>query len=95
MTSASRTGRFITFEGGEGAGKSPQARLLAETLRKRDLEVEVTREPGGTAGAEAIRSLLLDPPSTKGWNAQAEALLFAAARADHVARLILPALEAG
>ncbi|MDJ0643046.1 MAG: dTMP kinase [Erythrobacter sp.] len=88
------SGRFIAFEGGEGAGKSTQAQLLAEALRARGLEVDVTREPGGTAGAEAIRTLLLDPPGT-GWGAQAEALLFAAARADHVARRIKPALASG
>ncbi len=87
-------GRFIAFEGGEGAGKSTQARLLAEALRARGLEVLLTREPGGTPGAEAIRELLLDPPG-KGWGAETEALLFAAARADHVARAIRPALEAG
>jgi dTMP kinase len=87
-------GRFIAFEGGEGAGKSTQARLLAEALRERGLEVLLTREPGGTPGAEAIRSLLLAPPG-EGWGAQAEALLFAAARADHVARTIRPALDAG
>lgn len=88
-------GRFIAFEGGEGAGKSTQARLLAETLRARGLTVVVTREPGGTPGAEAIRSLLLHPPGETGWTAQAEALLFAAARADHVAHLIRPALARG
>jgi dTMP kinase len=87
-------GRFIAFEGGEGAGKSTQARLLAEALRERGLEVLLTREPGGTPGAEAIRELLLDPPE-QGWGAEAEALLFAAARADHVAQVIRPALEAG
>jgi dTMP kinase len=87
-------GRFIAFEGGEGAGKSTQSRLLAETLRERGLEVVTTREPGGTPGAEAIRQLLLDPDG-EGWNARAEALLFAAARADHVARLIRPALDRG
>jgi dTMP kinase len=87
-------GRFIAFEGGEGAGKSTQARLLAEALAARGLEVLLTREPGGTRGAEAIRTMLLDPPG-EGWGAEAEALLFAAARADHVARTIRPALEAG
>ena len=87
-------GRFIAFEGGEGAGKSTQARLLAEALRARGLTVVVTREPGGTPGAEAIRSLLLSPPG-EAWPPQAEALLFAAARADHVAHLIRPALARG
>lgn len=87
-------GRFISFEGGEGAGKSTQARLLAETLQARGIEAVVTREPGGTAGAEAIRSLLLSTDGD-GWGARAEALLFAAARADHVERLIRPAVERG
>lgn len=87
-------GKFIALEGGEGVGKSTQARLLAETLEMRGLAVELTREPGGTPGAEAIRALLLDPPEP-GWTAEAEALLFAAARSDHVARRIRPALEAG
>lgn len=87
-------GRFIVFEGGEGAGKSTQAKLLAEALRERGIEVLLTREPGGTPGAEAIRQLLLDPPG-EGWPAAAEALLFAAARADHVAQAIRPALDAG
>jgi len=87
-------GRFIAFEGGEGAGKSTQARLLTEALASRGIDALLTREPGGTPGAEAIRSLLLHPPG-EGWEARSEALLFAAARADHVARLIRPALEAG
>ena len=87
-------GKFIAFEGGEGMGKSTQARLLRDALERRGIEVELTREPGGTPGAEAIRELLLHPPG-EGWGAQAEALLFAAARADHVARLIRPAVEAG
>jgi len=87
-------GRFVTFEGGEGAGKSTQARLLADALRARGIAVLVTREPGGTPGAEAIRALLLHPPG-EGWQPAAEALLFAAARSDHVARAIRPALEAG
>ena len=87
-------GRFIVFEGGEGAGKSTQARLLAEALESRGIEVLLTREPGGTPGAESIRALVLDPPG-EGWLVSAEALLFAAARADHVARAIRPALDAG
>ena len=88
-------GMFIALEGGEGTGKSTQAQLLAAALRETyDLTVEVTREPGGTAGAEAIRALLLNPPH-EGWGPEAEALLFAAARADHVAQLIKPALERG
>jgi dTMP kinase len=87
-------GRFIALEGGEGTGKSTQARLLAQVLEASGLEVVLTREPGGTAGAEAIRHLLLDPPGD-GWGARAEALLFAAARSDHVEKLIRPALERG
>lgn len=87
-------GRFIAFEGGEGAGKSTQARLLAAALERRGLKVVVTREPGGTPGAEAIRRLLLAPPG-EAWPPQAEALLFAAARSDHVTRLIRPALACG
>lgn len=85
---------FIAFEGGEGTGKSTQARLLADALRARGIDAVLTREPGGTAGAEAIRALLLGPPGD-GWNARAEALLFAAARSDHVERLILPAIARG
>jgi len=87
-------GRFIVLEGGEGAGKSTQARLLAEALRVRGIDVVLTREPGGTPGAEAIRALLLGTEG-EGWLPRAEALLFAAARSDHVERLIRPALEAG
>jgi dTMP kinase len=87
-------GRFIALEGGEGSGKSTQARLLAEALAARGIPVELTREPGGTPGAEAIRGLLLAPPG-EGWGVEAEALLFAAARADHVARRIRPALAEG
>lgn len=87
-------GRFIAFEGGEGAGKSTQARLLKTALESEGREVLITREPGGTPGAEAIRSLLLGTEG-EGWNPRAEALLFAAARSDHVERLILPALERG
>jgi dTMP kinase len=87
-------GRFISLEGGEGAGKSTQLRRLAEALRGRGLEVVETREPGGSAGAELIRRLLLEGPEER-WTAEAEALLFAAARADHVARTIRPAVERG
>lgn len=87
-------GKFIALEGGEGAGKSTQARLLAEALRARKIDVVTTREPGGTPGAEVIRGLLLGLEG-EGWNARAEALLFAAARSDHVERLIRPALAAG
>ncbi len=88
------SGRFIAFEGGEGTGKSTQARLLSQALAETGIESVLTREPGGTAGAEAIRSLLLHPPG-EGWGARAEALLFAAARSDHVERLILPAIAEG
>lgn len=87
-------GKFIALEGGEGAGKSTQARLLAEALRQRGQACIITREPGGTAGAEAIRGLLLGTEGD-GWNPRAEALLFAAARSDHVERLIVPALDRG
>lgn len=86
-------GKFITLEGGEGAGKSTQAQLLTSWLHDRGLDVIETREPGGTPGADAIRTLLLggNVPLT----ATAEAHLFAAARADHVETLIQPALMAG
>lgn len=95
MKNEAEPGRFIAFEGGEGAGKSTQARLLADALRLAGCEVELTREPGGTPGAEAIRALLLHPPKGSSWGARAEALLFAAARADHVAQHIRPALNSG
>jgi dTMP kinase len=87
-------GRFITLEGGEGAGKSTQVKALAEALRSRGIDVMVTREPGGSEGAEKIRELLL-AGAEELWGARAEALLFAAARADHVEKTINPALEAG
>jgi dTMP kinase len=87
-------GRFITLEGGEGAGKSTQVKALAEALRERGIDVLVTREPGGSEGAEKIRELLLAGAEER-WGARAEALLFAAARADHVEKTIRPALEAG
>lgn len=94
MSETAPRGRFIAFEGGEGTGKSTQARLLADALAARGIACEVTREPGGTPGAEAIRSLLLDPALPR-WEPAAEALLFAAARSDHVAHRIEPALTAG
>ena len=87
-------GRFITLEGGEGVGKSTQLRALAAALAARGVEVVATREPGGSAGAEAIRTLLMEGSDDR-WDARAEALLFAAARADHVARTIRPALGRG
>ncbi len=85
---------FIVFEGGEGAGKSTQSRALADYLEARGRSVRRTREPGGTPAAEAIRAVLLDPANT-GLDDRAEALLFAAARGDHAARVIRPALAAG
>jgi dTMP kinase len=87
-------GRFITLEGGEGVGKSTQARALAEALFERGHDVLMTREPGGSEGAEAIRALLLGGAVDR-WSAASEALLFAAARADHVERTIRPALAEG
>ena len=87
-------GRFISLEGGEGAGKSTQLRALAQALRGRGLEVVETREPGGSPGAESIRKLLLEGGDDR-WTPEAEALLFAAARSDHVARTIRPADERG
>lgn len=87
-------GRFISLEGGEGVGKSTQLAALAEALTGRGLTVIVTREPGGSPGAEAIRRLLLEGDDTR-WNSRAEALLFAAARSDHIDKTILPSLERG
>lgn len=87
-------GRFITFEGGEGAGKSTQVHRLAARLEATGLTVVTTREPGGTAKAEAIRRIILDG-TARPLGADAEAILFAAARADHVDRVIRPALAAG
>lgn len=88
------SGRFISLEGGEGVGKSTQAARLAEALEARGLHVVTTREPGGSEGAEAIRSLLMQGDVAR-WSAHAETLLFAAARTDHVEKRIRPALEAG
>ena len=87
-------GTFITFEGGEGVGKSTQVQRVADALRALGKTVVTTREPGGTRGAEDIRALLMTGGEDR-WNAATEALLFAAARADHVAKLIKPALDRG
>lgn len=87
-------GLFITFEGGEGAGKSTQVRRLAERLAATGREVVVTREPGGSPGAEAIRGLLVSGAADR-WSAISESLLMNAARRDHVEKLISPALERG
>ena len=88
------TGLFITFEGADGSGKSTQARLLAEKLRAAGHEVVLTREPGGSPGAEEIRRLLVEGDPAR-WSAETEILLFNAARRDHLERTILPALAAG
>lgn len=86
-------GRFITLEGGEGAGKTTQSGLLADALCARGIPTLRTREPGGSPGAEILRTLLLSGQVT--WAPQAETLLHFAARADHVAHTVRPALEAG
>ncbi|PSJ21564.1 dTMP kinase [Halomonas sp. ND22Bw] len=90
-----RRGRFITLEGGEGVGKSTNLAWVAAHLEARGLEVVRTREPGGTPRAEAIRGLLLDPASDEPLDADAELLLVFAARAQHLARVVRPALERG
>lgn len=87
-------GKFLSIEGGEGAGKSTQVRRLADELRARGVDVIVTREPGGSEGGEAIRDLLMQG-DVKRWSSHTEALLFAAARADHVEKVIQPALGIG
>jgi dTMP kinase len=87
-------GYFITFEGGEGAGKSTQVRILAERLRAAGIEVVATREPGGSPGAEAIRTLLVTGDPDR-WSALSETLLLYAARRDHIERIIRPALDRG
>lgn len=87
-------GQFISLEGGEGVGKSTQTARLAAALEARGVHVLVTREPGGSEGAEAIRGLLMQGEVAR-WSPHTEALLFAAARADHVEKRIRPALEAG
>jgi len=87
-------GRFISFEGGEGAGKSTQIARLADRLGKAGLNVVRTREPGGTDGADAIRELLVTGPADR-WDPVSEVLLHYAARRDHVERVIKPALARG
>ena len=90
----SSRGHFISLEGGEGVGKSTQVRALSQALEDRGIRTLVTREPGGSGGAEAIRDLLLQGDESR-WGAEAEALLFAAARADHVQKTVRPALDEG
>ncbi len=85
---------FISFEGIDGSGKSTQARRLADTLRERGIEAVLTREPGGSPGAEEIRRLLVEGEPGR-WSAETELLLFTAARRDHLERLIAPALSRG
>ncbi|MDE0589072.1 dTMP kinase [Halocynthiibacter sp. C4] len=87
-------GLFISFEGIDGSGKSTQARLLAEALGKAGYETILTREPGGSVGAEQIRSLVLEGDPDR-WSAETEILLFTAARRDHLEKTIQPALRAG
>ena len=89
-----RGGLFVTFEGIDGSGKSTQCRMLADTQRARGLDVVLTREPGGSDGAEEIRRLVLEGDPDR-WSAETELLLFTAARRDHLERRILPALAAG
>lgn len=91
---ARRSGLFVTFEGIDGSGKSTQARLLADHLRAQGHDVVLTREPGGSPGAEEIRALVLQGDPDR-WSAQTEILLFTAARRDHLERTIRPALDAG
>ena len=87
------SGKFVTFEGGEGAGKSTQIQRLSDALEKAGLTVTTTREPGGSPGAETIRDMLLDPAAE--WDPPTEALLHFAARADHYTTRIAPALRKG
>lgn len=94
QASKAHRARFITFEGGEGVGKSTQVKRLQHRLQERGIEVVRTREPGGTAKAEAIRSFILQGRS-ESWGAGGEAVLFAAARLDHVNQLIAPNLRSG
>ncbi|MDF1608996.1 dTMP kinase [Hoeflea sp. YIM 152468] len=89
-----KKGRFITFEGGEGAGKSTQIHRLANVLRRRGHDVLVTREPGGSLGAEAVRHVLLSGAAEE-FGVRMEAMLFAAARSDHIEEVIRPAIAEG
>ena len=91
---AAKRGLFLSFEGIDGSGKSTQARMLAETLRAQGREVVLTREPGGSPGAEEIRALVLQGDPDR-WSARTEILLFTAARRDHLERTIQPALDRG
>ena len=88
------SGKFISFEGIDGCGKSTQAKILSEELISCGHKILLTREPGGSDGAEEIRNLLLTG-NTDRWSAETEILLFTAARRDHLERTILPALENG
>jgi len=87
-------GKFLTFEGGDGAGKSTQARHLKASLEERGIEVVLTRDPGGSPGAEEIRKLLVEGDPER-WTPLTETLLFLAARTDHIARLIERSLASG
>jgi dTMP kinase len=91
---APRKGRFITLEGGEGAGKSTQARLLAQALERMGVSVVLTREPGGSPGAEALREVILSGAAAP-FGSAGEAILFSAARIDHIDNTIAPALARG
>lgn len=93
--SNSTPGRFITLEGGEGTGKSTLQAALKDRLAEQGVNIVLTREPGGTSRAEAIRALVLNPPGGKAFSPLAEALLMNAARSDHLDGLIRPALAAG
>ncbi|MFZ2100207.1 MAG: dTMP kinase [Oricola sp.] len=93
--SADKRGLFVTFEGGDGAGKSTQITLLADRLRAKGYPVTVSREPGGTPGAEAVRHVVLDISAAEPFGPYLEAMLFAAARNDHVEQKIRPALRKG
>ncbi len=94
LTPGPKKGKFISFEGGEGGGKTTQIKLLTEALNAAGIETLQTREPGGSPGAEAIRSLLVEGETDR-WDAVTETLLHFAARRDHFQKVILPALEAG